>query len=475
MLVSEQKRLNVLDRDATDLAEMIANKEISSREVTETFIGQIRKMNPTINFLVEDRFALALEEADYADQRIAENKAKGKLLGVPISMKESFHVSGMQTTGGLLHRKGYLQEGDAEVVQKLKAEGAIILGKTNTPELCFCQETDNKLYGRTNNPRDLTKTVGGSSGGEAAMIAVSGAAVGLGSDIGGSIRFPSHFTGVIGFKSGRGQVSASGSFPVEDHELQKRMLGIGPLTKSVKDARLIYNIVAKEQAQEKEITGFTVNILPETDYPLSSATAALMDSIYSSSNEDFKTERKAPPYFEESALLWQEIMSIDGAVGAGKEAFGEKPVRPLRAYLKELFNGKSEIHRYLSWALIGASLFKPSDKRVREIHELVERVDEELDKDLNERILIFPVYHTAAPHHGVVYKEIFSIKKTFKTYMPFVAYANVWGLPSLTIPVGMDETGMPISIQLISKNGNEDALFKLGCWIEKNYQGYVRA
>ncbi|MBO1914857.1 amidase, partial [Microvirga sp. 3-52] len=99
---------------------------------------------------------------------------------------------------------------DAELVKKLKSEGAIILGKTNTPELCFCQETDNKLYGRTNNARDTSRTAGGSSGGEAVMISVGGAAAGLGSDIGGSIRFPCHFNGVIGFKSGNSQVSSVG-------------------------------------------------------------------------------------------------------------------------------------------------------------------------------------------------------------------------------------------------------------------------
>ena len=130
-------------------------------------------------------------------------------------MKESFHVEGMRTTGGLLNRKESIQDADAEVVRKLRNEGAIILGKTNTPALCFCQETDNKLYGRTNNPWDLTRTAGGSSGGEGVLIAIGGAAVGLGSDIGGSIRLPSHFNGVVGFKSGNSQVSSVGVFQMK--------------------------------------------------------------------------------------------------------------------------------------------------------------------------------------------------------------------------------------------------------------------
>lgn len=468
------KGKSILDLDASELVQMIANKEISSREATETYINHINKVNPSLNFLVEDRFIIALKEADEADLQLRGNKVSGKLYGVPISMKESFHVDGMKTTGGLLNRRDAIQNSDAELVKKLKNEGAIIIGKTNTPELCFCQETDNKLYGRTNNARDTSRTAGGSSGGEAVMISVGGAAAGIGSDIGGSIRFPSHFNGVIGFKSGNRQVSSVGSYPPESHLLQSRMLGIGPITKSVRDAKLLYNIIADKETEVKEIKEFKINVLSETNYPLSTATAKLMDSIFNLLKDEFISERTIPPFFKESSRIWQEIMSIDGAAGPGKEAFGGDQVRAVRAYLSELVTGKAKVHRYLSWALIGASLFKPSEKRVKEIEKFVDHGDEILTDYLQERILIFPVYHIAAPLHGVVYKEIFSIRKTYEKYMPYVAYANVWGLPSLTIPVGANEAGMPIAVQLISKNGNEDVLFKLGEIVGKEFKSYHR-
>ncbi|RNF39080.1 amidase [Planococcus salinus] len=461
--------------DATELAGKIANKEITSRQATEAFIEQINKVNPIVNCMVENRFGKAMLEADEVDRRIAAGHSGGKLFGVPIGMKEAFDVEGMQTTGGLLRRQGAISYKDAEVVRKLKAEGAIILGKTNTPELCFCQETDNKLYGRTNNPHDLTRTVGGSSGGEAALIAVGGAAAGLGSDIGGSIRFPSHFNGVVGFKSGKGRVSSAGSYPAIHHDLQERMLGIGPITKTVRDARMMYYIVAEEPAREKELETFTVNVLPETDYPLSLATAHLLDSVYAAGFGHFPMEREVPAFFHESSLLWQEIMSIDGAEKVAQEAFGEAAVRPMRAYVTERLTGNSPIHRYLSWGLTGTSLFKPSEKRLKKIRRLIREGDHLLDYYLDERILVFPVYHTAAPKHGVVFNEIFSLNKTFRKYMPYVAFANVWGLPSLTVPVGQDKDGMPIGIQLISRNGNEEALFTLGEWVEKHYSGYTRA
>lgn len=396
-------------------------------------------------------------------------------MGVPISMKEAFDISGMKTTGGLLGRKGKKMDTDAEVVSKLRKEGAIILGKSNTPELCFCQETDNKLYGRTNNPRDLRRTAGGSSGGEAALIAIGGAAAGLGSDIGGSIRFPSHFNGVIGFKSGKSQVSQNGSFPEVKQELQERMLGIGPITKSVKDARLIYNIIAKNPAVHRNINSFTINVLPDSNYPLADHTRKLLDAISRKVSSEFEAEREMPPYFGDSATVWQEIMSIDGAADARKEAYGGNPRNLYNSYFKERLTGNSEVHRYLSWALIGASLFKPSDKRLEKIQEFLQHGDQILENYLKERILIMPVYHKTAPKHGIVYREIFSIRKTFRQYMPYVAYANTWGLPSLTIPLGSDDKGLPIGIQLISRNGNEEALFQMGEWLEQRFETYKRA
>ncbi|RLQ91548.1 amidase [Planomicrobium sp. Y74] len=465
----------VLDLDAAELAQLIKEKKISSRKAVEIYIAQLNRINPAINCLVENRFEEALQEADYADRGLAEGTAEGALWGVPISMKEAFHVSGMKTTGGLLGRKEKTMEKDAEVVRKLRLEGAVILGKSNTPELCFCQETDNKLYGRTNNPRDIKRTAGGSSGGEAALIAVGGAAAGLGSDIGGSIRFPSHFNGVVGFKSGKGQVSQEGSFPEVTQELQERMLGIGPITKSVKDARLLYNIVAKNPAANREFDNFVMNVLPDSNYPMADHTRRLLDAVFQKVSSEFEVEREMPPYFGDSATVWQEIMSINGSAEARREAYGDNTRNLYNSYLKERLTGKSEVHRYLSWALIGASLFKPSDKRLDKIREFLQHGDHILEHYLRERILIMPVYHKTAPKHGVVYREIFSIRKSFRQYLPYVAYANTWGLPSLTLPLGSDEKGLPIGIQLISSNGNEEALFQLGEWLEQNFRTYKRA
>ncbi|HEX6923554.1 MAG TPA: amidase, partial [Bacillales bacterium] len=443
---------NLLDMDATAVAEEIKTGKIASSKAVQTYISHLKEINPALNVLVEDRFDQAKSEARQADEAVSEGGAEGKLAGVPFSMKEAYHVAGMKTTGGLTHRKDQIIHMDASVVSKLKAEGAVILGKSNTPTLCFCQESVNKLYGCTNNPWDQSRTAGGSSGGEGALIASGGAAAGVGSDIGGSIRFPSHFNGVVGFKSGNRQVAQQGNFPYIEHPLQERMLGMGPMVKSVRDAKLIYNIIAKQAAPEKDVSNFAITVLPRIlEYPLSEITEALLIQIKEFLSDNFRTQKAIPPFFNDCALMWQEIMSIDGGKGTAKIAFGDRQPSAFREYIKEISTGKAEFHRYLTWALIGTKLFKPSKKRVAQIEDMLAYGDELLDNYLERRILVFPVYHGTAPRHGGLYNELFSIRKTFLRYMPYIAYANVWGLPALTVPVGVDEHGMPIGVQLISK------------------------
>src|SRR5699024_4408563 len=234
----------LLQLDAVAISEKIQKRELTSLQITETLIEHIKRVNGSLNALVEDRFDLALEEAREKDAKIDQaDFTTQPLYGVPISMKESYHVAGMKTTGGIYYRKDLIMKTDAVVVRKLKEAGAIILGKTNTPSLCFCQETDNKVYGRTNNAWNKEKTASGSSGGEAALIAVGGAPVGMSSDIGGSIRFPSHFNGVVGFKPGMEQVAHDGFFPEVEEPLQRRMSHYGPIGKTVRDTKTVYKIV----------------------------------------------------------------------------------------------------------------------------------------------------------------------------------------------------------------------------------------
>ncbi len=462
----------ILDWDATTLARKIATREVTSVQATKEYIERLEEVNPKVNCLVEERFSEALKEAEVADAAIARGEV-GRLLGVPISMKESFDVKGMKTTGGIPSLTDEVKEMDAEVVSRLRKEGAIILGKTNTPVLCFCQETENKLYGRTNNPWDVKRTAGGSSGGEAALIAVGGAAVGLGSDIGGSIRLPAHFNGVIGFKSGNRQVSQVGSFPYVENALQERMLGIGAMSKSVQDARLINEIIARDIPEERELESFELVFpLESLVFPTDEDTRFELEKVRSYLKEEFSLVDEEPPYYRDSATLWQEIMSVDGARAVSAIAYGKK--NPVSEHFREKFLGSTDLHHYFTWAVVGASLFRPKDGRIREIELTIAEGEKVLEEYFASRLLILPVYHSPAQLHGRVYREIFSLALSYKKYMPFVAYANTWGLPVLTVPVG-ESDGMPIGIQIIGHVGNEDAIFKLGELMVERFRGYVRA
>jgi Asp-tRNA(Asn)/Glu-tRNA(Gln) amidotransferase A subunit family amidase len=467
---------DVLAMDAIGIAAFIKDRKISVLDAVSIYIEHIKKINPSLNAIVETRFAEALKEAGEKDAAL-ENKKEitEPLFGVPISIKESFHVTSMKTTGGLVHRHDLISRMDAAAVARLKEAGAIILGKTNTPALSFCQETENKLYGRTNNPWNINRTAGGSTGGEGALLAAGGAAAGLGSDIGGSIRFPSHFNGIVGFKPGMNSISMDGHFPQAGSDLQKRMLTAGPMGKSVRDMELLYELLSSRNNRSSLLKNFKIDILPgNINYPLSEKTKEILDNIDDFLMDSFMTNRCMPPYFEDSALLWQEIMSSDGSKLIEKEAFNNDRSNVFKAYTKEKLTQKTSIHPYLSWAIIGSKLFKPTKSRLREINRILAEGDKEIRNYLQNRLLIFPVYHTGAPEHGKVFQEIFSIRKTFMQFMPYVAYANVWGLPSLTIPAGRDENDMPLAIQVMGSIGNEDVLFRLGKMLERKFSGYIR-
>lgn len=468
-------RLSILDMDASKLAEKIRNGELTSLEVVETYISQIERVNPYINAVVEKQYDQAIKQAKEYDKKAKEGHFLGPLHGVPISMKESLDVKGMKTTGGLIHRRDLIAKSDALAVTRMKEAGAIILVKTNTPTLCFCQETDNKLFGRTNNPWDLKRTAGGSSGGEGALLSAGGSAAGLGSDIGGSIRFPSHFNGVVGFKPSKNQVSQKGHFPHITHPLQERMQSIGPMGKSVNDIELLYTIIRTASHQpNKGLENSLVTFLPYLpDYPLSQTTYNMYTRIKNRLNH-LSTDVGIPPHFKDSALLWQEIMSIDGGNTIRKEGFPSDRPNIVKEYLKEKASKTSSYHEYFTWALIGAALFKPTKRRQRDIKKRIADGDQEISTYFTNRVLILPVYHQGALHHGSVYNEIFSIRKTYQKYLPFVSYANVWGLSALTIPIAKDENNMPIGVQIVGTQENDSAVFELGKMLEGIFGGFSR-
>src|SRR5271166_1417407 len=229
---------------AREIAAQIRSKEISPVEVARAHLDRIERLNPKLNAFVDYRPEAVLAQAREAEKAILRTKKDdlGPLHGVPLSVKSSIDVAGHRSEAGTRLRAGYIASEDAPLVARLRAAGAVILGVTNTPELLMAWETDNLLYGRTNNPWDLSRTAGGSSGGEAAAIAAGLSAGGVGSDGGGSIRVPAHFCGICGLKPTPGRIPATGHFPASAGPFA--LLGVvGPMARTVADLKLLFEVM----------------------------------------------------------------------------------------------------------------------------------------------------------------------------------------------------------------------------------------
>ncbi|HZN33570.1 MAG TPA: amidase family protein [Pirellulaceae bacterium] len=239
-----QPSTSPLDWSATEIAQRIAGRQVSATEVAKAFIARIEEVNPALNAVVIPRFEQALAEAAAADQQQARGQPLGPLHGVPMTVKECFHVAGTKATIGL-SRADYQQPAteDGVMVARLRRAGAIILGKTNLPQLMIWHECDNPVYGRTNNPWDLSRTPGGSTGGEAAIIAARGSPLGLGNDLGGSIRVPCHFCGIHGFKPTSFRLTRKGTRHTL-HGFEAIVTQPGPMARQVADLWLMLQVLA---------------------------------------------------------------------------------------------------------------------------------------------------------------------------------------------------------------------------------------
>ena len=228
---------------AAEIARRIANRETSAVEVTQAFIARIEAVNPQLNAVVVRTFDEALRTAEAADQKLASGAPVGLLHGVPMTVKECFHIAGTPSTIGLARYQNELIAEEGLLVQRLRQAGVIVLGKTNVPQMMIWHECDNPVYGRTNNPWDVQRTPGGSTGGEAAIIAARGSPLGLGNDLGGSIRIPAHFCGIAGLKPTNYRLPRGGArgtlFGMEAIWSQS-----GPLARRVEDLSLALRVLA---------------------------------------------------------------------------------------------------------------------------------------------------------------------------------------------------------------------------------------
>ena len=238
---------------AVRLARAIRRGELASRQVTEACLERIAEVNPVINAAVQVGADRALAESVACDREAAEGRFRGPLHGVPVSIKDSIDTVDFVTTGGTEGRRNYVPPRDATVVTRLREAGAVLLGKTNTPELTMGGETVNTLYGRTRNPYDPARSPGGSSGGSVALVASGGSCLELGSDTGGSIREPAHFCGVAGIKPTSGRVPRTGHIVPWGLGAFDSLTQIGPIARHVEDLPLALECIAGPDGEDPAV------------------------------------------------------------------------------------------------------------------------------------------------------------------------------------------------------------------------------
>jgi len=428
---------------------------VSPVEVIEAHLRRIEQVNPSLNAIVT-LAPDAIEQARAAEAALANGQEVGVLHGVPLTIKDTIDTEGLRTTSGSRLRADHVPGRDATVVARLKAAGAIILGKTNTPEMAIPYETDNPVFGRSNNPHNPLMTPGGSSGGEAAAIAACLSPSGVGSDLSGSIRVPAHFCGIVGLKPTAGRVPMDGHVPATSGPFA---LGasIGPMAREVKDLDLLFSIMAdaapfegsnREQGDALEIgalRGFRVaSYIDELIAPVTDETSvAVASAAQALSEAGLEVTEEKPPGIAEGSRLWIELFS-----------------RAAADQLRETYQGReAEAGPVVHSALLTAAA-KGNDMQARIDQaealaaSVVER--ERLREDIlrwmkTTPLIVMPVGSVPAFAHGAsrvdVRGESISIFRAFG----YSHAANVFGLPSVVVPAGRSAEGLPIGIQIIGR------------------------
>ncbi|CAG4951952.1 unnamed protein product [Colias eurytheme] len=475
---------DILKQPAIEVARKIRNKEITSVEVLEACIKRIIDVNSALNCLIENRYDEALKEAKEADSYIRSGiKSEEQLLkekpflGVPFTTKDSISVKGLHNTAGIYSARHNIADNDAKVIKLLRDKGAIIIGITNVPELCLWWESYNKIYGRSNNPYDTTKIVGGSSGGEGALQAAAGSCFGIGSDIGGSIRMPAFFNGIFGHKPTRKIVSNDGQFPEVQSEQEDACLAIGPMTRHAVDLKPLLNIISGENGyklkldqpvdmRKLKVYYQTNNHAPLTD-PVDHEIASALKKVIrffetkhevTAAQTNITLLQKSTPIWYASTASEKKISSYIMEDGDGSD----------QAIIKEIIKsicGRSDKTLVILLTALADNVDLKSDA-YRENRMLAEKLENMFKEMLGEDgVFIFPTHPTAALYHN---------EPLFRPYnFSYTSIFNSLGFPATAVPLGLNRSGLPIGVQVIANHNNDRLCLAVAEELEKEFGGWV--
>jgi fatty acid amide hydrolase 2 len=471
----------LLTMSGARLAGVIRAGEVTSREVVEAHIARVRAVNPTLNAVVRDRFEVARREADRADEtrRATPPEALPPLHGVPCTIKECFALEGMPQTGGLVARASYVADGDAPTVARLRAAGAIPIGITNVSELCMWFESSNRVYGRTNNPYDPRRIVGGSSGGEGAIVGAGASPFGLGADIGGSIRMPAFFNGVFGHKPSAGLVPSTGQYPCAENDAL-RLLSTGPLARRAEDLMPLLRVLAGPDGEDHvccpmalgdpdavDLAGLTVldvdgdGATRVTD-DLRRAQRCCAEHLASRGATvrvaSFARLRRA---FE----LWAGSLAAAGGTPFGVLLGNGRPVRALPQLALWALRRSPHTLPALGLALL-ETVAKAAPARVRRAVEEADDLRRELTDAIGPAgVMLYPPFPQPAPRHYA------PLARPFRPV--FTMLFNVMGFPVTQVPLGLNDDGIPIGVQVASIHGHDHVTIAVAQELERAFGGWV--
>ena len=454
---------DLLRSSATELAAAIKCGSISAEEAVQAHIRRIEGINDRLNAVVQLRAEEALDDARAADAELARDNLLGPLHGVPMTIKDSIDTCGVKTTAGTLGRSNHVPDRDATVIERLRKAGAILLGKTNTPELTLGGETDNLVYGRTSNPYDLYCTCGGSSGGAGAIVAACGAVFDVGSDTGGSIRLPAHYCGVAGLKPTTGRVPLSGHIIGHDLGMLNRLTQLGPLARRVEDLALILPIIAGADGRDPGVIPMPLND-PEAiqleglraavcvDNGIATPDPAVGEAVRGAadalSGAGVEIVEAWPRAATESTRIWQELLVADGGAWIRRlldEAGTDKPY----PRIADRFFGAEPVSTPELTALLsdwdrlrGAMLSFMADYDV----------------------IICPAGAYPAPPHGQL--------NTMGDGHTYARIFNLTGWPAVAVRGGTSEHGLPIGVQIAAPPWREDVALAAAAHLEEALGGW---
>jgi aspartyl-tRNA(Asn)/glutamyl-tRNA(Gln) amidotransferase subunit A len=449
-------------QDATTLAAHIRTKQLSSREVVQAHLDRIGAVNPKINAVVTLMAEDALKSADAADKAVTSGGPLGPLHGVPFSIKDALDTAGVLTQRGSKLFAGNIPDRDATAVSRFKAAGGIPLMKTNLPEFSAWTESDNRVTGRTNNPWNLERTPGGSSGGESAALASGMSPIGIGSDVMISVRGPAAFTGVAALKATHGRVPYTGHYP----NIISHWWHVGAMARTIGDVALGYSILngpddidgyaihARDaEAGAGRIAGQPIRIGwvsdaafgpvdPEITAAIGTAAAQLAD--LGCHVEEVALPFLGEPFSTMATLVYGEIVPLIKTLSAGRE---------------------DQLHAVAAGMI---AMSDPSFADFAAAHAQVETLRSAFASFFQKYdVLLCPVNPMTATPHGAQELVVNGRTVPWTHVMSATCPFNMTGLPALSVPYGFSSEKLPIGIQLVAKWLDETTILRLGAMLER--------